>query len=101
MHGSVWQYMELDKNLRKKDLQDALILGNYKGASAKPEALLKLISKDVKYGYNIPILILCVTSIPVLCMAPMNIMAQNMMDELGRIVPNNSLTHDQSWKRNS
>ncbi len=34
-------------------------------------------------------------------MAPMNIMAQNTIDELGRIVPKDRLTHDQSWKWSS
>ncbi len=28
----------------------------------------------------------------------MNIMAQNTIDELGRIIPKDRLTHDQSWK---
>ncbi len=83
--------MELDKNLRK---QDTLTFGNHKGASAKSESLQKLIGKDIKYSYNIPIPILCVVSIPGLCMVPINIMAQNTIDELGRIIPKDRLTHD-------
>jgi hypothetical protein len=39
MHGSVWPLLELDKDLRKQDLQDALTFGNHKGASTKPESL--------------------------------------------------------------
>jgi hypothetical protein len=31
----------------------------------------------------------------------MNIMAQNIIGEFGRIVPKNQLTHDQSWKWSS
>ena len=34
-------------------------------------------------------------------MAPMNIMAQNTIDEFGRVVPKDRLTHDQSWKWSS
>jgi hypothetical protein len=34
-------------------------------------------------------------------MAPMKIMAQNTIDELGRSVPKDRLTHDQSWKWSS
>ncbi len=60
--------------------------------------LLKLIGKDVKYGYSVPIPLESIKLIPGLEMAPMNIMAQNTIDELGRIVPNDRLTHDQSWK---
>jgi hypothetical protein len=97
-HGSIWPLVELDKDLRKQDLQDTLTFGNHKGASAKPEALQKLIGKNIKYGYSISIPISCIMSIPGLCMSPMNIMAQNTMDKLGRNVPKNRLTHDQSWK---
>jgi hypothetical protein len=88
----------LDEDLRIQDLQDALTFGNHKGKSAKPESLQKLIDKDVKYSHSIPILIICVMLIPGLCMAPMNIMAQNTIDKLGRIVPKNTLSHDQIWK---
>jgi hypothetical protein len=93
-HGSVWPLVELDEDLRKLDLQEALTFGNHKGASAKPEALQKLIDKDVKYGYSITIPISCVTPIPGLCMAPMNIMAQNTIDELERIFPKDRLARD-------
>ncbi len=57
--------------------------------------------KVFKYSYRIPVPIWCVMSIPELCTAPMIIMAQNMIDELGRIVPKDRLTHDQSWKWSS
>ena len=73
----------------------------HKGASAKPELLKKLIAKDVNYGYSLPLLLDHVTSIPGLILAPMNIMAQNTIDELGRIVPKDRLTHDQSWEWSS
>jgi hypothetical protein len=101
MHGGVWPLVELEEELRKHDLPDILTFCKHKGTSAMPEALQKLICKDVKYGYSILIPILCVTSIPGLCMAPMYIMAQNMLDELGTILPKNRLTHGQSWKWSS
>jgi len=55
----------------------------------------------VKYGYSLPIPLDSVRLIPGICMAPMNIMAQNTIDEFGRIVPKDRLTHDQSWKWSS
>jgi hypothetical protein len=66
-HGSVWPLVELDKDTRKQDLQGALTFGNHTSASAKPEALQKLIGKDIKYGDSIPIPILCLALIPGLC----------------------------------
>jgi hypothetical protein len=68
---------------------------------AKPELLLKLISKDVKYGYSIPITLNSMKLIPSLETAPMNIMAQNTIDEFSQVIPKDQLTHDQSWKWSS
>ena len=72
-----------------------------KGVSQKPELQKKLVGKDVKYGYSLPIPLSSVRLIPGLCMAPMNIMAQNTIDEFGRIIPKDWLTHHQSWKWSS
>jgi hypothetical protein len=100
-NGSKWPVTNISNDERQKDIQDALAFGNHKGATAKPEILKKLIAKDVKYGYSLPIPLDHVTSIPGLVMAAMNIMAQNTIDEFGRIVPKDRLTHDQSWKWSS
>ena len=51
--GSKWPLDKISKGERVKDLNEALTFGNNTGASAKPELLLKLIGKDVKYGYSI------------------------------------------------
>jgi len=97
-NSSKWPLEEISNENRASDLQEALIFGNHKGASLKPEVLKKLISKDVKYGYSLPIPLDSVTKMKGLEMAPMNIMAQNTIDEFGRVVPKDRLTHDQSWK---
>ena len=86
-NGSRWPLEEISEDDRAKDLQEALTFGNHKGASSKPALLKKLISKDVKYGYSLPTPLDSVTKIKGLEMAPMNIMAQNTIDEHGRIVP--------------
>jgi hypothetical protein len=99
--GSKWPLVNLSKEERQKDLEDALAFGNHKGALQKPELLKKLIGNDVKYGYSLPIPLASVRSIPGICMAPMNIMAQNTIDKLGRIIPKDRLTHNQSWKWSS
>jgi hypothetical protein len=100
-NGSKWPVTKISKDKQQQDLLDALDFKNHKGASAKPELLKKLIAKDVKYGYSLPIPLEHVTSILGLAMAPMNIMAQNTINELGRIFPKDQLTHDQSWKWSS
>jgi hypothetical protein len=96
--GSIWPLAKLSKEEQRKDIEDALAFSNHKGTSQKPELLKKLVGKDVKYGYSLPIPLSSVQLIPGLCMAPMNIMAQNTINEFGQIIPKDWLTHDQSWK---
>ena len=86
-NGSDWPLKDISEELRKRDLDDALSFGNHKGAIAKPELLKNLINKDVIHGYSLPIPLSSVKSIPGLVMAPMNIMAQNTINELGQIIP--------------
>ncbi len=99
--GNKWLLEKLSKESRQKDLINALAFGNHKGALAKPELLQHLISKDVKYGYSLPIPLSCVKSIPGLLMAPMNIMMQNTINKIGQIIPKDQLTHNQTWKWSS
>jgi hypothetical protein len=55
LEGSKWPLVETNKSKRQQDLEDALTFGNHKGALQKPILLKKLITKDVKYGYSLPI----------------------------------------------
>jgi hypothetical protein len=85
-YGSRWLLEEISEEERVNNLNKAPAFGNIKGASAKPELLLKLIGKEVKCGYSIPISLNRVKLIPGLEMAPMNIMAQNTIDEFGQVI---------------
>ena len=97
-NGSKWPLEDLSKESHISNMNDALTFGNHKGALSKPDILKKLVSKDVKYSYSVPIPLTSVKKIQGLEMAPMNIMEQNTIDELGRVVPKDRLTHDQSWE---
>ncbi len=85
--GSKWLLDELSEESRQKDLINALAFGNHRGASAKLELNWDLISKYVKHGCSLPTPLSCVKSIPGLLMAPMNIMTQNTINEIGQIIP--------------
>eukprot|EP00957_Ditylum_brightwellii_P070730 5375821-Ditylum_brightwellii.AAC.1 len=50
------------------------------------------------YGYGLVIPLDNLKSLPGAILAPMNIMKQNSIDEIGRIVKKDRLTHDQSYK---
>jgi hypothetical protein len=95
--GSTWQLDPIDEELRQSDLQEALEFGNHKGAKQNPSLLLELVSKDVKHGYAVTFPLSKAVSIPGISLAPMNIMHQNSIDESGRIVEKDRLTHDQSF----
>jgi hypothetical protein len=97
-HGSKWPFIDTSDENRANDVIEALTFGNHKGASTKPDLLKKLVQKDVKYGHSVPISLESVTKIPGLILAPMNITAQNTIDEFARVIPKDRLTHDQSWK---
>ena len=63
--------------------------------------LIKLVSKDVKHGYGLVLPLQKLSSIPGSLLALVNIAGQNTIDEFGRIVENNRLTHDQSFEFSS
>jgi hypothetical protein len=59
-NGSKWLLADISEESRASDLQTsylqiALTCGNHKAASKKPNLLMELIGKDVKYGYSVPI----------------------------------------------
>ena len=63
-----------------------------------PILLRKLIEKDVVHGYGLVFPLSKIDRIPDVLVAPMNITTKNTIDENGRIVENDRLTHDQSYK---
>ncbi len=93
--------MEISKNNRIADLQEALAFGgNHKGASSKPELLQELILGNVKHGYGLVLPRNKINRIPHACITPMNIMHQFTLDASSNIINKERLTHDQSfhWK---
>ena len=89
---------ELDENLRQQDLEEALTFGNHKGAQKHPMRLRELVEKDVTHGYGLPLPLHHIRTLPGVVLAPMNIALQNTIDEHGRIIDKERLTHDQSYE---
>ena len=84
--GSTWPLEDLSEEQRLSDVLEAIKFGNHKGAESNPEAILKLVSKDVKHGYAVAFPLSKTHLIPGILIAPMNIMHQNTIDESGRII---------------
>ncbi len=97
-HGSNWPLQPLDKEDRIKDVEEALVFGNHKGAVKQQDLLEKLVTKDVIQGFAPPLPLDKITQIPGVLLAPLNIQAQNTINERGKIIPQNRLTHNQSRK---
>ena len=95
--GSLFPLAELDEDTRTADLEEALVRGNHKGAKDKPVLLKKLFGKDVTHGYTVPLPLDKLTRIPGVVIAPVNIQAQNTINEFGQIIAKDRLTHDQSF----
>jgi hypothetical protein len=83
------------------DVDKALAIGNHKGALLQPELLKQFLSKDVHYGYCLPLPLGKATKIPNILITPMNIQKKNTINKFGRIVPKDRLTHDQSFEWSS
>jgi hypothetical protein len=100
-NGSEWPLEPLDEEGRLEDMAEALAFGNHKGTSLQPDLLRKLVTKDVQFGYFLPLPLGKAKNIPGILLALMNIQKQNTIDEHGRIVEKDRLTHDQSFKWSS
>ena len=97
-NGSCWPLDDLPLSLRKKDLKEAMAFGNHKGAESNTGTLRELVKKDVIHGYGLVLPLDKLERIPGVLLAPMNMMKQNSIDECGRIVEKDRLTHDQSYE---
>lgn len=96
--GSHWPLEELPEEQRAADVEEAIEFGNHKGANNDPTLLHELVAKDIKYGYCIPLPLRKAKQIPKILFAPMNIQHQNTIDETGKIIDKERLTHDQSYR---
>jgi hypothetical protein len=100
LSGSQWPTEPISEEDRIADLQEALKFANHKRASSKPKLLRELITKYVihLHGYMFPLPLDKITKIPILCMAPLNIQPQWMINERGEIIEKDRMTHHQSLK---
>ena len=78
-------------------MKEALSFRNHKDAVRSPILLRKFIEKDVVHGYGLVLPLRKIDRIPDVLLAPRNIMTQNKIDEHGRILKKDRLTHDQSY----
>jgi hypothetical protein len=96
-HGAFFYATPLTEPNRILALEHALAFGNHKGATKDPKQLQALLVEDVIHGFNMPLDMSAVQKIPGLVLSPMNIARQNTIDETGRVIKKDRLTHDHSY----
>ena len=77
----------LSKELRKKDLKEAIEYGNHKGVEKHKKFFQQLMEKDVSHGYSLLIPLEKVIEIENALMSPMNVAEQNTISEFGEVIP--------------
>ncbi len=82
-NGSKWPLEPLDEDSRRASVEEALTFGNHKGASMQPELLKNLVSKDVHYGYCLPLPLSKATKTPNILIMLMNIQVKNTINKYG------------------
>ncbi len=97
-NGSKWPLQPLNEENQIKDIEEALLFSNHKGAVKQQDLLRKLVTDDVVRGFALLLPLNKIAQILGVLLAPLNIQAQNTINERGEIIPKNGLTHDQSWK---
>jgi hypothetical protein len=95
--GAIFHATPLTEANRLLALDLALAFGNHKGATKNSKHLHALLAEDVIHGFNLPVMMSAVQKIPGLVLSPMNIAKQNSIDETGRVIEKDRLTHDHSY----
>jgi hypothetical protein len=80
-----------------RQIDFALDFGNHKGACKAPDKLQALLLTNVTHGFNLPLELLLAHKIPSLVLSSMNIAPPQSINETGRIIKKDCLTHDHSF----
>jgi hypothetical protein len=88
---------EITKEDRVKELEANLERGNHKSAQGQEETLSKLLAKDVKTRFDVPLCRGAVQSIPGAMVQPCGITSQFTLEPDGTCVVKKRLTHDMSF----
>ena len=91
----------LSTSIRAADLDECLEFGNHKGVKTHKKLFKGLMDTDVNYAYSLILPRRVVRHIPNAMMAPLNIIEQNTITELGEITKKRRLIHNQSKKFNT
>jgi hypothetical protein len=97
-NGSVFPLMDPPpEDVRMQDFDRILEYGNHKSAKMNIDILNEHLSKEVQRGWLIPLRPGDARKLGNASIAPMGVVSQSTINELGEIVPSNRVTHDLSF----
>jgi hypothetical protein len=95
--GAIFPLDPINETTQKINLAEALKMENHKGTIKQPQVLENLMADDIQWGFSLPVPLERVIELDHAFMAPQNFAWQNSIDETGKIIEKDRLTHDQSW----
>jgi len=95
-----FHHSELSESERMEELLGILERGNHKSASENKEKVAKLLAKDVKHGFALPIPRSAVSRLKGALAQPCGMATQITLSETNERVPKLRLTHDASFSLN-
>jgi hypothetical protein len=99
-NGTSFPMQEIDEEVRKQDLDAALLRGNHSSAKGeKAEILVAKTLSEISNGWCLPLLVDHASAIPGAMYAPMGIAEQATINERGEFIPKDRQVHDQSFKQ--
>jgi len=97
-NGSIFPLVDPPpENVRLQDFDAILAYKNHKSAISNEEILNDHLLKELQKGWLIPLLPSDARKLNNAAIAPMGVVSQSTINELGEIVPSNRITHDLSF----
>jgi hypothetical protein len=98
LEGATMPLEPISEKDRLQLLQTAQEYGNHKSARRDSTALLKILEGEVEKGWQLPLPINTIGTIPHLLLGPLGLVKQMTIDERGNPKPKFRVTHDQSFQ---
>ncbi len=96
--GTSYPLTNVSHNDLKADAAASIRYGNHKSTRNDGAVLLDILKKEVQKGWQLPLTLRCLQSIPNACIAPLGLVAQLKLDANGERSPAKRVTHNMSFQ---
>jgi hypothetical protein len=95
--GVTFPSVPIAEDARLEDLHAMIARGNHQSAKQRAPTLEKMMRSEVRHGWQLPLPPAAALLIPGAIVAPMGLIEQATINELGEIIDKLRVTHDQSY----